>query len=320
MLIFCLNIPQNSRKIFPKCSNRARLLCVGGARCSMWVGRCGFAVWLRPSYCLRWPYSTTHNAPGSLPPIGGRCSFRCARPRWCGCCWLLCVGWLVGVDVGWPRWWLLRSCSVSAGWLPVHCVTTGAAALCSGCAPSIAGRCVASVIDGGRCSMWIGRGGGVALVPALCRLAGSRCVVSPPARLALFRVWPLLRSCFLKYALFALFSATFNAFSATHNAPGSLPPIGGRCSFRCARPRWWLLRSCSVSAGWFSVRFFKIGAAGSVPGVAGCSVPALCQRIGRGGGRSVSVVAVALSDVRGLGGVALVASVVVWLFQVWPLG
>ncbi|MBR4648318.1 MAG: hypothetical protein IKO75_14510, partial [Bacteroidales bacterium] len=32
------------------------------------------------------------------------------------------------------------------------------------------------------------------------------------------------------------------------------------------------------------------------------------------------VVAVALSDVRGLGGVALVASVVVWLFQVWPLG
>ena len=64
------------------------LLCVGGGRS---IGRCGFAVWLRPSYCLRWPYSTTHNAPGSLPPIGGRCSVRCAR----------------------PRWWLLRSCSVS---------------------------------------------------------------------------------------------------------------------------------------------------------------------------------------------------------------
>ena len=162
---------------------------------------------------------------------------------------LLDVGWLC---VGWP-WLPVRShhCRVLCGW----------------------------VIGGGRCSV---------PAPCRCRLAGCRCVVSPPARLALDR-WPfLLRACFLKYTLFALFSATFNAFSATfaafsttHNAPGSLPPIGGRCSVRCARPPWWcgccwllrvgwlvfgtffqnrrgwlcsgccwLLRSCSVSADW----------------------------------------------------------------------
>ena len=103
---------------------------------------------------------------------------------------LLCVGWLVAgalchhrrgcsvfrvrslhcralcglgdrrwppLNVDWPWWWCgLGGCSVSAGWLV---------------------------------SMSVGLGGGVALVPALCRLAGSRYVFSKSARLALFRVW-----------------------------------------------------------------------------------------------------------------------------------
>ena len=173
---------------------------IDGGRCSMWVGSV-FLVWLAGSVSAGWfsvrcvTTGAAGSVPGALPPLQGvvwpRWWFGCSRcgrlvdlvwiGRRCRCgsigaaapFLLRVIGGRCSVRCARLRWWLFRSCSVSAGWLVSMSVGLGGG--------------VASVIDGGRRSMWIGRGG-VALVPALCRLAGSRYVFSKSARLALFRV------------------------------------------------------------------------------------------------------------------------------------
>ncbi|MBR4646276.1 MAG: hypothetical protein IKO75_04110, partial [Bacteroidales bacterium] len=153
--------------------------------------------------------------------------------------------------------------------------------LCSGCALIIAGRCVASVIGGGRWVdlVWIGRrcrcgsiGAAGCSVPAPCQWIGRGGVGSVLVAsvvwvlLAAFRARLCCRSC--SVSVWVLLAAPLPlgvVWVRGCSVPGALPSLQGVV--------WplldvgWLLRSCSVSVDW---PWWCVG----------CSVAAVCWLCG----------------------------------------